>query len=189
MSEDDKPDEGAQPESIRAAYEALGVRGFYSQHGDQYHNPHEDDVERTLLRALRLYAPDTSRVLDLASGSGEVTRALIAGGVDPDAITACDPYTAAAYEARCGRPCEPWSFEQIAAGALGDEIYTLVVCCFALHLCPDSWLPRTCLALAQSATELWVLTPHKRPDLSPSWGWRLEDEFLVERVRLRRYLL
>jgi SAM-dependent methyltransferase len=184
----DEQDEGA-PDSIRAQYVALGVEGFYSQHGAHYKNPHEDDIERAIGMALSAYAPDTSRVLDMACGSGEVTRALVEHGVKRGAITACDPYTGEAYVARCGGACEPWSFEEIAQGALGDEIYTLVVCCFALHLCPDSWLPRTCLALAQSATELWVITPHKRPDISPGWGWRLDDEFLYQRVRVRRYVL
>jgi SAM-dependent methyltransferase len=181
--EDDSPD------SIRAAYETMGVTGFYSQHGASYRNPHEEDVDALLGAALQTFLPDTSRVLDLACGSGEVSLALMRRGVKPRAVTACDPYTAQAYEARVAQACQPWSFEDIALGALGGEVYSLVVCCFALHLCPDSWLPRTCLALAQSATELWVLTPHKRPDLRPEWGWRLDRELTHERVRLRRYLL
>ncbi|PNH06713.1 hypothetical protein TSOC_006880 [Tetrabaena socialis] len=35
-------------------------------------------------------------------------------------ITACDPYTGAAYLARTGRPAQPWSFEDLADGCLGE---------------------------------------------------------------------
>ena len=41
--------------------------------------------------------------------------------------------------------------------------------------------------LSQLAPALLVLTPHKRPDLRPAWGWTLTGELVVERVRLRYY--
>jgi hypothetical protein len=34
---------------------------------------------------------------------------------------------------------------------------------------------------------LIILTPHKRPQLSPEWGWILKDEFVHERIRARLY--
>jgi hypothetical protein len=37
------------------------------------------------------------------------------------------------------------------------------------------------------AKKLIILTPHKRPQLLPEWGWILKDEFVHERIRARLY--
>ena len=42
------------------------------------------------------------RILDLSCGSGEVTAALVAAGVPPQRIDACDPYTHEAFSNRLG---------------------------------------------------------------------------------------
>lgn len=129
-----------------------------------------------------------SHVLDLCAGSGEVTLALLSCCSDaPRRITACDPYTHAAYEARTSRPCERWSFDDIAAGALAGRSFSLVVCSFALHLCEPSRLPGVCWQLSQVSRDLLVLTPHKRPVIRAEWGWQLSRETLFQRVRARRY--
>lgn len=82
-----------------------------------------------------------------------------------------------------------WSFEDIAAGALIDRHYSVVVCSFALHLCEPSYLATTCSALAMVADRLIVLTPHKRPDIKPAWGWALVSDERDDhwRVRCRQY--
>ena len=63
----------------------------------------------------------------------------------------------------------------------------LVVCSFALHLCEASWLPRVVQELSRATDDLLILTPHKRPQLKPEWGFDLVAERLHERVRARRY--
>jgi hypothetical protein len=128
---------------------------------------------------------DLSRVLDLAAGSGEATMAL--RDVGAGTIEACDPYLFAQYERRVGQPCERFSFEDIAAGALAGREYALVVCSFALHLVEPSRLPKVCLQLAQIAPALLVVTPHKRPEIRAQWGWELAGEFVWARVRSRWY--
>jgi hypothetical protein len=50
-----------------------------------------------------------------------------------------------------------------------------------------SRLPRLAYQLSQVSGALLVLTPHKRPDLRPEWGWQLAGEMVVERVRARLY--
>lgn len=66
-----------------------------------YVNPHDGAV-RALLAGLVADSPDlwSGRVLDLACGSGEATLALVAAGVSPGSIDACDPYTLDAFRAR-----------------------------------------------------------------------------------------
>ena len=171
--------------SIRGEYETHGVRAFYEQHGAQYRNPHEQSVARALVTAVRAWAPDLTRVLDLACGSGEVTLTLQALGAG--AIEGVDPYTGRAYQERTGQPAEPLSFEDVAAGSLAGRAYSLIVCSYALHLLQPSRLPQLAYTLSQLAPTLLVLTPHKRPHLRPEWGWALAGELVVERVRVRGY--
>lgn len=170
---------------MRGEYEKHGVRGYYQEFGAAYRNPHELAVRQALHAAVATWALDLSRVLDLACGSGEVTLALREVGAGQ--IDGVDPYTAQAYRARTGASAEPLSFEAVAAGALDGRRYSLIVCSYALHLLAPSRLPRLAYQLSRLAPALLVLTPHKRPDLRPEWGWRLAGELRVERVRVRAY--
>jgi hypothetical protein len=171
--------------AIRTEYETHGVRAFYEQHGAHYRNPHEAAVARALAAAVHTWKPDLSQVLDLACGSGEATLTLQALGAG--AIHGVDPYTGRAYQARTGQPAEPLSFEAIAAGALADRHYSLIVCSYALHLLQPSRLPQLAYALSLVSPGLLILTPHKRPALRPEWGWELVGEMVVDRVRVRCY--
>lgn len=171
--------------SVRGGYEAHGVAAYYRRFGAAYRNPHEPAVRRALGAAVAAWRPDLSRVLDLAAGSGEATLALRdLGAADVDGV---DPYTAAAYEARTGRPAAALGFEDVAAGALAGRAYSLVVCSFALHLCEPSRLPGVAAALALVSPALLVVTPHKRPVVRAEWGWGLAGELVVDRVRTRYY--
>ena len=171
--------------SIRHEYEQHGVVGYYQQFGAAYRNPHERAVRHALHEAVAAWRLDLGRVLDLACGSGEATLAL--REICAAQITGIDPYTAAAYAERTGQPAETLSFEAIAAGALDGRRYSLIVCSYALHLLEASRLPQLAYQLSRIAPALLVLTPHKRPDLRPAWGWTLGQELRVERVRVRWY--
>ena len=171
--------------SIRHEYEQHGVQGYYQHFGAAYRNPHELAVRHALHTAVAAWGLDLSRVLDLACGSGEATLALReAGAAQVDGV---DPYTAAAYAERTGQPAETLTFEAIAAGALDGRQYRLIVCSYALHLLELSRLPQLVYQLSRVAPALLVLTPHKRPQLRPEWGFTLAAELRVERVRVRRY--
>lgn len=181
MADSDKP---VRP--IRAEYERLGVERFYTQHGAEYVNLHEDVLRDVLRSAVERWSPDLSRVLDLACGSGEATLALRPLGAGR--IDGVDPYTGAAYLSRTGQVAEALTFEDVAAGALAGRRYSLIVCSFALHLVEPSRLPLVAYQLSQVSPALLLLTPHKRPVLRRDWGWRLHGEFVQERVRARLYL-
>ncbi len=172
-------------DSIRARYQRCGVRRYYQQHGAEYRNPHEPVLHKALGAAVASWGLDLAHVLDLACGSGEVSLALRALGAG--LIDGVDPYTAPAYLLRTGQAAEPYSFEQVAAGALDGRRYSLIVCSYALHLLAPSRLPQLAYQLSRLAPALLVLTPHKRPHLRPEWGWTLAGEMVVERVRIRLY--
>ena len=107
--------ENRQSRAIRTEYERHGVNGFYQEFGDDYRNPHEEEIRLVLSRCLDQWSLDLSDVLDLACGSGEATLALVGCGAKE--VTGVDPYTARAYQRRTARAAESFTFEQIAAGA------------------------------------------------------------------------
>ncbi len=173
------------PPALRPLYDQLGAEGYYTAHGAAYRNPHEAIIAGLLTEAAQARETPPASVLDLACGSGEATLALRAAGWAR--LTGCDPHTGAAYRERTGCQAETWSFADIAGGVLTERPFDLVVCSFALHLCEISRLPAVLSALAQVSPELWILTPHKRPDIRPGHGWTLASETLRDRVRLRVY--
>jgi hypothetical protein len=128
---------------------------------------------------------DLSHVLDLAAGSGEVTLALRGLGVGR--VEGIDPFTFEAYQARTGQTAGRETFGQIAEGALAGRRYSLIVCSFALHLIEPSRLPKLAQQLADISDRLLILTPHKRPQIRSAWGWEIEREIVVQRVRARLY--
>ncbi len=171
--------------AIRRQYERHGVEGYYTEFGDRYRNPHEPIIRDLLREAQEKWRLDLSNVLDLACGSGEVTIALTDLGCRK--IDGIDPHTGQSYLERTGLPAEALSFEQITTGALSGRCYSLIVCSFAMHLIDGSWLSALLAQLGQISNRLLILTPHKRPELKAEWGWVLEDEMTIERVRARLY--
>lgn len=169
---------------------AEGADGWYRDRGHEYANPHEPAVVTAVTFAVAAWPHVfAGPVLDLCCGSGEVTRSLVGFGRPLDSITACDPYTGAAYAQRCGHTALAMSFVDVANGALAGRSFSGVVCSYALHLCEDSWLPRVCWALRDITSSLVVITPHKRPEIRPSFGWDLAKEHrdAVQRTRVRLY--
>jgi hypothetical protein len=183
--------------SMRGAYDEIGAEAYYECHGEEYSNPHEPLLAAALRKALDAWRPTVveegplQRGLDLSCGSGEASAAF--GTWDGSAgceLEASDPYTYAAYEKRFpGKAAFRWSFADIAGGVLDERPpYDIVMSSFALHLIEPSFLFTTLAALARSARLLVVLTPHKRPVIDASTGWRGSGELVHERVRVRLYV-
>jgi SAM-dependent methyltransferase len=174
-----------QPKAIRNEYEEHSVKGFYEKFSDEYRNPHESAIRKVLQLAAAKWSVDFSNVLDLACGSGEVTLALKSLGCAK--IDGIDPYTGNAYFNRTGQVAEAYTFEDIAGGIISDRSYSLIVCSFAMHLVNSSRLPLLAYQLRLIAHSMIIVTPHKRPELKPEWGWLFLDEIAVDRVRARFY--
>jgi hypothetical protein len=183
--------------TLHDLYDEHGPEMYYRLQGNLYRNPHEAAVARAVAHAVTSWSSpgrpdgiDFSRVLDLAAGGGEVSRALLR-----EAPTVCleaiDPYTPRLYEERTGRPCRAVSFEDIVLGRYVLPAYSCIVCSCALHLPERSWLPGLCWALASSARDLLVITPITRPEIDAAWGLELVESVSCsaeERsVRLRWY--
>lgn len=165
----------------------MGVEEYYTLYGAEYANPHFPQVRELLVRD----APhiDYSHTLDFCCGGGEVSLVLKELGYD--ASQGCDPFTGKLYEANLGKPCLPWSFQDVVEGKLKGQ-YSSVICSFAMHLCPAKQLYPLVFNLFQCAPQLVILTPHKRPELENLHGVSLdfEDYTLTERgkkVKLKVY--
>ncbi|HQR33245.1 MAG TPA: class I SAM-dependent methyltransferase [Blastocatellia bacterium] len=180
-------EEAEESTALRCQYEQHGVENYYAQFGVEYRNPHEPIIAEVVREAVLRWKLDTSCVLDLACGSGEITLALREFGAEQ--VDGIDPFTGEAYQARTGKHAEAFSFEDVAAGALSGRRYSLVACSFAMHLLEESWLPSLLFQLGEISDSLLILTPHKRPELKAEWGLTLLDEFMIERVRARLYRL
>jgi len=175
--------------AIRPLYDALGPTTFYALHGKDYQNPHEPQIH-TLIRQNAHRIPK-GNVLDFAAGTGEVTRALSAIGVD--CVGGIDPYTSETYASRTGKACLSLSFLDIIRQGLPAR-YEAIISAFALHLCPRSDLYLLTWQLLQAAPQLIVITPHKRPELELLPGIQLEweDDTQTDRgkfVRIKSYKL
>ena len=170
--------------SVRDEYSNGGVDKYYISNGGSYKNTHEDRVVTALGSAIDTWSLDVSNVLDLSCGSGEITMPLINMGAN---VTGIDPYTTEAYNHRTGLQAECLNFQQIATGALTGRSYSLIVCSYAMHLAERSVLPMLCYNLSMIAPYLLILTPHKKPEISHKWGWALEGELYIKRIKARMY--
>jgi hypothetical protein len=170
-------------DGARAWYQD-GPADYYREHGANYSNPHAPIVAACLDRARVDWNLDLTSVLDLACGAGEVTV-----GLQPHCkqIAGIDPFTHDAYTRVTGLPCERMTFEDISVGGLRGRSYSMIVCSFAMHLCPLSRLPALVMALSQIAPALLILSPHKRPAIRDDWGFVLQLEAVHQRVRTRIY--
>lgn len=137
--------------------------------------------------------PRTLHLLDLACGSGEAAIAWHAWlrdmtAFDRLALTACDPYCMEAFRTRTGLPnVSGWSFEDVQGGCLEGRRFDVVVCSFAMHLLDESRLFATLRELSVVARWLFLLSPHKRPQVKEGCGWQLVHEQVHERVHVRVY--
>ena len=172
-------------DSVRDKYQKYGVKNFYQWYYDQYNNPHEPIIRKSISYVNDNWDIDFSNNLDLAAGNGEVTVILQSLGYNK--IEAVDPYSFKFYEKETNKKCEPISFDDIIKGELDNKKYSTIICSFALHLLETSKLPIFLYKLTQISNQLLILSPHKRPEIKEEWGWELQNEITIEKVRTRLF--
>lgn len=168
--------------SITDAYRKYGVEDFYKQKGREYSNPHYGKIKELVMNSVDLGELVDKSILDLACGSGEMTKLL---PLDCN-VEGIDPYTYELYTSETGRACHKMNFVDIIKNGLPGK-YDVVFCSFAMHLAKVSQLPVLANRLSLDVSKLIVITPHKRPNIKEEYGWKLEEEEIYERVRLRKY--
>jgi len=174
-----------EQDSIRSKYQKYGVKNFYQWYYNEYNNPHEPIINKSIIYINKEWNVDFSKTLDLACGKGEVTKTLLKLGYNN--IEGVDAYSCKFYEDETNKKCDPLSFDDIINGDLDDENYTCIVCSFALHLLEPSKLPIFLYKLSQISNQLLILSPHKRPEIKEEWGWTIENEIIIDKVRIRLF--
>ena len=172
-------------DSIRSKYQKYGVKNFYEWNFDQYNNPHEPIIQKSIKFVNDNWNVNFNKSLDLAAGKGEISKTLINLGYKN--IDACDAYSCDYYKTNNNTKCEKISFDDVINGALDKKKYDIIICSFALHLLEQSKLPTFLYKLTQISNQLLILSPHKRPEIREEWGWKLQNEIVIEKVRTRLF--
>lgn len=68
-----------------------------------------------------------------------------------------------------------------------NKKYDTIIYCFALHLLEESKLPIFLYKLTQISNQLLIISPHKKPIIKNEWGWLIQDETIIDKVRIRLY--
>ena len=168
--------------SIRQQYVAHGVERYYAEHSDAYANPHSEQIAHLVRQHSRCWNP-TDRILDLCCGDGAVTQTLQLVGFNN--IDGCDPFLYKQYVSKTQRTCHKYNFADIARGDLTDT-YDIIICSFALHLCPKDLLNVVLYQLARIAPNLVVISPSKKV-LVDTFCWRPTCHTIYNRVHLRQF--
>lgn len=168
---------------VRNKYKLYGSPDeYYKQEKEHHHNPHFDVVKKLLLQ-LEL-EPNTQSVIDLCCGNGEVTSVL--SELYPSVtFTGVDPYMNEVYKRKQKRDCLKLSFKDLATNFEVFPQTDVIVCSFALHLCPTDLLPTILFNLASKSKYLVILTPNKKPDIHQFW--ELIETQKEERVTMKVY--
>ena len=170
--------------AIRTEYEDLGVDDFYKKKGKDYINPHLEYIKQSIKTIVDSGSVDLSNVLDLASGTGEVTNILNDLGYYD--IEATDSYLFKEYEDNTGYKCMKYSFQDIQQGKLRDKKYSAIICSYALHLADKSILHGVFWELSMISDYLVIISPNKRPEVSDD-SWELVNNFVNKKSKIRIY--
>lgn len=173
--------------SIRTNYEIMGVDDFYKNVGGEYKNPHLGDIKKCMEKVISFGYDELNDVLDLASGTGEITNILTDMGYD--AVMGCDPYLYREYELNTGKKCLRYSFNDIQQNALSYMKFDTIICSYGLHLADKSILPDLFWNLSQISKTLVIISPNNNPVVKEDYGWTLEKEFKDGKSKCKIYEL
>lgn len=168
---------------VRNQYKLYGSPDeYYKKEKENYHNPHFEVVKKLLLQ-LKL-EPSTQSVIDLCCGNGEVTSVL--SEIHPSVtFIGVDPYLNEIYKMKQKRDCLKLSFKDLVTDFEAFPQTDVIVCSFALHLCPTDLLPTILFNLASKSKYLVIITPNKKPDIHQFW--ELIETQKEERVTMKIY--
>jgi predicted nicotinamide N-methyase len=165
--------------SFSKIYNEYGVDQYYSQIGSRYTNPHTEYINLSLKHDLDV----SKKYLDLSSGDGVVSKFLVCQGITQ--VRGCDPYLHSSYEKNLKLRCYPYSFTDILNGKLKEK-FDVIICSYALHLLPESYLPNFLYKLTEVGNRLIILSPHKKPNIN--FFWKLEKNLKFGKTHRRDYI-
>ncbi len=172
-------------ESIRGEYEKHGVQGYYEKYGNEYRNPHETEIQMAMDWVIDNWSLTFNDVLDLAAGSGEITKILQSHGYDN--VEGIDPYTCGLYQRETNKKCLAIKFEDLVVYGLKAK-YDTIICSYAMHLLDQSRLPDLIWQLSRSSKNLLILSPNKKPNIGYGWGMDLKNSTKIHGINVWWYV-
>jgi SAM-dependent methyltransferase len=172
---------------FRAKY-SVGVDTYYSS-CSHYSNPHSSKFAAIIEKVISWLpfnlkeSSTTKPVLDLACGSGQITKLLILNGIEN--VLGLDPHLGEQYRSEVGKPVFNNSFEDICHFRVVLPKCSLIICSYALHLCADLLNLLTTLKL--SCDYLCVISPHGLPHIPPDSGWTTHFDFKYANIKVHLY--
>lgn len=149
--------------SIRHEYEKKGVAQYYLEHGNEYINPHYHDIHAAITKWRNLF--ENKSIIDLCAGSGEVSTSLKSIA---QSIEGIDPFTYQSYQRNTRLKCHQHDFKRLAFEGFPVKA-DMIVCSYAIHLCPESMIHQLTWQMTNVCNELIILSPHK--------SFRIPDPF------------
>lgn len=140
-----------------------------------YKNPHYSRFEimiTKLLSWLVYLKIKHESFLDLACGSGEITRQLLKHDIQN--VEGLDPYLYDQYVQSTGKLCHNLGFVDIIDEKLNKK-YDIVICSYALHLCSE--IESTLQGISKITKTLIVISPHSKPQVDGLCGWKRIENF------------
>lgn len=168
--------------SVHESYQNLGVDQFYSDHPYDYVNHHTKPIINHLNSLQDLFS-DSNSILDLCCGDGLVTKHL-SNQYKHLTFMGIDPYLNQRYENEAGFPCLDWDFLKLSKEIIPKQ-FDVIVCSFALHLCPNTMLSQVLFNLSQVSNNLIIISPHKKPSIDQFWT--LYEHSTFDRVHMKHY--
>jgi len=169
---------------IRANYTKHGVKDYYKAVGNNYTNPHSDDIEKAMDIIFNGEA-EFNATLDLSCGTGLITDILMEKGITD--IIGCDPYLNKEYTENTTRDSISLSFNDIHQGKLFGRRYNTIVCSYALHLIEPSRLNQVLWNLCIVSDYLVLLSPNNKPFINDDDSYELIDQGKEGKCKYRVY--
>lgn len=168
-------------ESIRNKYELLGPKNYYLNHSNEYENPHSERIIKSLNYIKSRI--EVGYFLDLSCGNGVVSEYLLNNGYNN--FKGCDPYFSKIYKDKFKKECFNSSFEDISKNGLYEKFET-IICSYALHLCPKSYMNNLLYNLSMSCMNFIVISPSKYPTIDEDF-FQLQESKIIDRTHIRIY--
>jgi len=168
-------------ESIRSKYVEMGVDDYYKSNKSEYKNPHSPRVIKSLDYVNSII--DIGYFLDLSCGDGVVSEYLKSKGLNN--FKGSDPHFYDIYQDKFNKECFDYSFEDISNNGLNEKFDT-IICSYALHLCPKSYLNNLLYQLSLSCENFVIISPSKYPIITEDY-FELTDSEVIDRTHVRIY--
>lgn len=166
-------------ESIRNQYSEMGVDNYYITKKQEYKNPHLINIELCLQEVINKI--NIGNFLDLACGNGEVSSFLSKNGFKD--FKGIDPHFSEIYKKNTSHQCDDVLFQDISKEGINEKFDT-IICSYALHLCPESYMNNLLYQISNSCKYFVVISPTKYPIISENY-FSLQEDFIINRTHCR----